>query len=163
MKWKKRWNGPKVHWYYNVNNPVWQCENKHLLYFSDICFSKFFRQILSYNLNINNNSSADWSVWNLRGKTIKLPDCSFHWTTNRSTPGEARSTLQATLTLRLWMSKMLRFWGVGGGSGIRTFYRYYLEDWHKGSGFWAYANSLPQIVTSMLKWDVPNALEAWQE
>ena len=74
MKWKKRWNGPKVHWYYNVNNPVWQCENKHLLYFSDICFSKFFRQILSYNLNINNNSSADWSVWNLRVKTIKTKD-----------------------------------------------------------------------------------------
>ena len=29
------------------------------------------RQILSYNQNKNKNSSADWSVWNLRGKTIK--------------------------------------------------------------------------------------------
>ena len=29
------------------------------------------RQILSYNQNINKNSSADWSVWNLRGKTTK--------------------------------------------------------------------------------------------
>ena len=33
--------------------------------------SKNSRQILSLNPNINKNSSADWSVWNLRGKKIK--------------------------------------------------------------------------------------------
>jgi len=33
------------------------------------------RQILSYNQNINKNSSADWSVWSLRGKTIKTKNC----------------------------------------------------------------------------------------
>ena len=37
------------------------------------------RQILSYNQNINKNSSADWSVWNLRGKTTKTKENgSFH-------------------------------------------------------------------------------------
>ena len=35
---------------------------------------KKFRQTLSYNQNINKNSSADWSVWNLRGKTIKTKE-----------------------------------------------------------------------------------------
>ena len=29
------------------------------------------RQILSKNQNINKNSNADWSVWELRGKAIK--------------------------------------------------------------------------------------------
>ena len=30
------------------------------------------------NQNINTNSRADWSVWNLRGKTIKTKKIFFH-------------------------------------------------------------------------------------
>ena len=35
------------------------------------------RQILSLHQNKNKNSSADWSVWNLRGQTIKTKEMKF--------------------------------------------------------------------------------------
>ena len=58
-------------------NTVYENQQKSLigttLQISFLLF-KHYRQILSFNQNIKKNSSADWSVWNLRGKAIKTND-----------------------------------------------------------------------------------------
>ena len=56
-----------------------RCFRKPLRSLWQISFLLFknFRQILSFNQNLNKNSSADWSFWNLRGKAIKINDFAF--------------------------------------------------------------------------------------
>ena len=60
---------------------------------------------------------------------LHLPDCSFHWITSRSTPGEAfLSSDQAILTLRDEISRIVRFWGVGGGSRKENRYSLLIKE-----------------------------------
>ena len=69
-----------------------------------------------------------------------LPVCSFHCTTNRSTAGDADSTVQAIFTLRLWISSILKFWGVGGGSKRRR--RGKIPNYYHYSVFYGFYQSL---------------------
>ena len=69
-----------------------------------------------------------------------LPVCSFHCTTNLSTAGDADSTVQAIFTLRLWISSILKFWGVGGGSKRRR--RGKIPNYYHYSVFYGFYQSL---------------------
>ena len=74
---------------------------------------KFFvnGQILSYNQNKNKNSSADWSVWNLRGKAIKTNDFAFS------------SNLFRLVMLKYTLTRLLRVLGQVKGFFIIGFPR----------------------------------------